>query len=241
MSLVSGWDKIKPEGMTDSEMVIEVEYSNKMDFFTDRVAYFKIPKKLLKKIEEATDLDEGAEDEKHFLKQFPQAEYLYSICDNLNTPGIGEGYMERALEAVVQGHLYTFYSADDTVSDAPSCVYCDGKPTELDAKTFRDRILQDFYEGKCEEPFMSLGIDFYYKRFFEKPNRKKRRKKLKKKNYKVPCVWTMMGYLKVKAATPKEAWKAAEKEGVNCPLPDNGEYLEDSFHLDYEGTPLEID
>lgn len=61
-----------------------------------------------------------------------------------------------------------------------------------------------------------------------------------KEMWKIPCVWQMMGYLEVEADTPEEAWKTAEKEEMNCPLPDNGQYLEDSFELDYEGEPLLI-
>lgn len=63
---------------------------------------------------------------------------------------------------------------------------------------------------------------------------------MRKTMYKVPVVWTMMGYLEVAASSPEDAVKLAKDEGVNCPLPDNGQYLEDSFEIDEEGEPLEV-
>lgn len=60
------------------------------------------------------------------------------------------------------------------------------------------------------------------------------------KNYKVPCVWQMMGYLYVKADSPENAIRAAKKEGTICSLPDNGEYLDESFAIDEEGDPIRV-
>ena len=55
---------------------------------------------------------------------------------------------------------------------------------------------------------------------------------MEKTIYKVPVVWQMMGYLSITASNQKEAIDLAEKEGRICPLPANGEYLEDSFQID---------
>ncbi len=51
------------------------------------------------------------------------------------------------------------------------------------------------------------------------------------KTYKVPVVWTMMAYVEVEA----ESLDEAINEVMNAPLPDNGEYLEDSFEVDQMG------
>lgn len=53
-----------------------------------------------------------------------------------------------------------------------------------------------------------------------------------KKIYKVPVTWEMMGYLKVLADTQEEALELAEKEIVSGHLPQNGEYVEDSYSID---------
>lgn len=55
---------------------------------------------------------------------------------------------------------------------------------------------------------------------------------MEKTIYKVPVVWQMMGYLSIAASNQKEAIDLALKEGEICPLPANGEYLEDSFQID---------
>lgn len=61
-----------------------------------------------------------------------------------------------------------------------------------------------------------------------------------KKLYKIPVTWTMVGYIEVMASSPEEAIRLAEEEGVNCPLPDNGEYLEDSFEINEESKIIEV-
>ena len=60
----------------------------------------------------------------------------------------------------------------------------------------------------------------------------------KEKIWKVPCVWQMMGYLEVEAKTAEEAREIAKDMARECPLPENGAYLEDSFEIDEEGEPL---
>jgi hypothetical protein len=50
-------------------------------------------------------------------------------------------------------------------------------------------------------------------------------------NYRVPCEWKMYGFVNVVAKSPEEAARIATEE---CPLPDDAEYLSDSFeaHVD---------
>ena len=57
------------------------------------------------------------------------------------------------------------------------------------------------------------------------------------KTYKIPVVWTMMAYVEVKA----ESLDEAINEVMNAPLPDNGEYLEDSFEVDHMGLMEEVE
>lgn len=59
------------------------------------------------------------------------------------------------------------------------------------------------------------------------------------RHFKVPVVWSMMGYLQVEADSPEEAMQKAKEMVRDCPLP-YGEYLDDSFEVDEEGDPLEI-
>lgn len=60
-----------------------------------------------------------------------------------------------------------------------------------------------------------------------------------KKKYKVPCVWQMMGYITVYADSEEESIFMAEKlmNESATPLP-KGEYLDESFEIDKEGSPL---
>lgn len=53
------------------------------------------------------------------------------------------------------------------------------------------------------------------------------------KEYRIPVVWQQMGFYYVEADSLKDALEKIAKTG--CPLPDNGEYLEDSFEIDWEG------
>lgn len=56
------------------------------------------------------------------------------------------------------------------------------------------------------------------------------------KTYRVPVVWTMMGYVTVEA----ESLSEAQREAMNAPLPEDGSYLEDSFEID-EGSFVFVD
>ena len=60
------------------------------------------------------------------------------------------------------------------------------------------------------------------------------------KEWKVPVVWQMMGYMRVPARTAEEARERAQALAKNCPLPDDGQYLDDSFEIDLEGEPIEV-
>ena len=50
------------------------------------------------------------------------------------------------------------------------------------------------------------------------------------KTWRIPVVWQMMGVVEVVADTLEEAMKIA-KDDDNIPLPDNGEYLDDSWEV----------
>lgn len=52
--------------------------------------------------------------------------------------------------------------------------------------------------------------------------------------YRFGCSWQMYGHIKVRARNREEALKAAKKLAATCPLPDDGEYLDDSFVLNEE-------
>lgn len=52
--------------------------------------------------------------------------------------------------------------------------------------------------------------------------------------YRVGCFWQMYGHIEVRARNMEEAQKAVKKLAATCPLPDDGEYLDDSFELDEE-------
>ena len=52
--------------------------------------------------------------------------------------------------------------------------------------------------------------------------------------YRVGCFWQLYGHIEVKAKNKKEALEVARKKALTCPLPDDGEYLDDSFVLDEE-------
>lgn len=58
--------------------------------------------------------------------------------------------------------------------------------------------------------------------------------------YKVPVVWSMMGYVLVDADSSEEAMEYAREHMDDFALPTNGEYLEDSFEIDEEGEPIMI-
>ena len=61
-------------------------------------------------------------------------------------------------------------------------------------------------------------------------------KKNPKMVYKVPVVWSMMGYVLVDAEGADEALIYAVEHLDEFDLPRNGEYLEDSFEVDTEGV-----
>lgn len=62
----------------------------------------------------------------------------------------------------------------------------------------------------------------------------------RKRLWKVPCVWQVMGYAEIRASSAEEAKEIAKSTIDDLPLPDNGEYLEGSFEIDEEGDPFEI-
>lgn len=46
--------------------------------------------------------------------------------------------------------------------------------------------------------------------------------------YKIPCTWTMYGTYEIEASDIEEAAEKAR----HLPLPENAEYIEDSFNVD---------
>ena len=46
--------------------------------------------------------------------------------------------------------------------------------------------------------------------------------------YKIPCTWTMYGTYEIDASNIEEAAEKAR----HLPLPENAEYIEDSFNVD---------
>lgn len=58
--------------------------------------------------------------------------------------------------------------------------------------------------------------------------------------YKVPVVWSAMGYVLVEAEDGEEAMKYVKEHLDEFPLPANGEYIDDSFEIDEEGEPIMI-
>lgn len=56
------------------------------------------------------------------------------------------------------------------------------------------------------------------------------------KKYKVPVVWQMYGYVTMEADSIDEAVKKVENGHGDQPLPVDGDYVEGSFEIDYEGV-----
>ena len=61
------------------------------------------------------------------------------------------------------------------------------------------------------------------------------------KVYKVPVVWSMMGYILVDAESSEKAKEYVKEHKNDLSLPINGQYLEDSFEVDEDGEPFTID
>ena len=53
------------------------------------------------------------------------------------------------------------------------------------------------------------------------------------KEFKIPVHWSMMGYVTVKSDTLQHAAEIAESD-MGIGLPDNGEYLEGSWEVDWD-------
>lgn len=52
--------------------------------------------------------------------------------------------------------------------------------------------------------------------------------------YRIGCFWQLYGHIEVRAKNEKEALEIARKKALTCSLPEDGEYLDDSFELDEE-------
>lgn len=50
-----------------------------------------------------------------------------------------------------------------------------------------------------------------------------------KRTFSIPVIWTMTGYVRVQAENLEDAIDAT----MEAPLPLDGDYLEDSFEIDY--------
>lgn len=58
------------------------------------------------------------------------------------------------------------------------------------------------------------------------------------KTWKIPCVWQMYGYLKIEANTLEEAIEKAYDADQG--LPDDGDYIDNSFEVDEDLSVEEI-
>ena len=58
--------------------------------------------------------------------------------------------------------------------------------------------------------------------------------------YKVPVVFQMMGYVEVFAESSEAAFKQVSENINSFSLPENAEYLEDSFEVDEDGAAIEV-
>ena len=58
--------------------------------------------------------------------------------------------------------------------------------------------------------------------------------------YKVPVVYQMMGYVEVFAESSEAAFKQVSENIDSFSLPENAEYLEDSFEIDESGEAIEV-
>ncbi len=56
---------------------------------------------------------------------------------------------------------------------------------------------------------------------------------VRKREWRIPLVWSMYGTLNIEAGTKEEAIDIAL--GPECPLPDNGVYLDESIMVDEDG------
>jgi hypothetical protein len=56
---------------------------------------------------------------------------------------------------------------------------------------------------------------------------------MKNKKFKIPVSWQMYGHVTVEADTPQHAAEIAESD-MGIGLPDNGEYVEGSWEVDWE-------
>ena len=57
-----------------------------------------------------------------------------------------------------------------------------------------------------------------------------------KRIYRVPVVWSMMGYVSTTATSEEDAKNYVKEHLDEYSLPHNGEYLDDSFEVDEEGV-----
>ena len=98
----------------------------------------------------------------------------------------------------------------DTEGDLEQFLYTGDHDYEIDVIELVTRHFEDF---TIEE---WLETDMYYH------------------TYRVGCSWQLYGHIEVRAKSEKEALKKARQLAMKCSLPDDGEYLDDSFVLDEE-------
>lgn len=58
------------------------------------------------------------------------------------------------------------------------------------------------------------------------------------KAWKIPVEWAMVGIVEVKAETLAKAIQIAKDEEGLIPLPDNGEYIDDSWEVNCEDEKI---
>lgn len=96
----------------------------------------------------------------------------------------------------------------------------------------------DGMEGDVKEYFENHDDDFdvleLVTRHFEDFTIKEWTENTFYHEYRIGCSWEVYGHIKVRAKNREEALKIAQKVAKTCSLPDDGEYLDDSFELDEE-------
>lgn len=98
----------------------------------------------------------------------------------------------------------------DTEEDLEQFLYTGDHDYEIDVIELVTRHFEDF---TIEE---WLETDMYYN------------------TYRVGCSWQLYGHIEVRAKNEKEALEKARQLAMKCSLPDDGEYVCDSFELDEE-------
>lgn len=147
-----------------------------------------------------------------FETQF-ELSYIRDLADEaklygLKLPEAVRGYKPDQWEYWVE--LRNAYEAGELQLEGDVKEYFENHEYEFDVVELVTRHFEDF---TIEE---WLETDMYYH------------------TYRVGCSWRLYGHIKIRAKNEKEALKKARQLAMKCSLPDDGEYVHDSFELDEE-------